>query len=130
MAPPPTQSYNERSVSDDRNTPESPIPLSYDDDITGNYVLSPEIKALARRVRKVEKHFEKGGMVAELHGDWSAIKKFFGVFRWAGPMLASLVIAAIVGVIWLVNHAATQPTPPSAEQIAREIVKQQKETRP
>ncbi len=118
-------------MSDERDTPESPIPLSYDDDddITGSYILSPEIKPLARRVRKVEKHFEKGGMVAELHGDWSAIKKFFGVFRWAAPMLASLVVAAIVGVIWLVNHAATQPAPPSAQDIAREISKQ-KESSP
>jgi hypothetical protein len=119
-------------MSYDRDTPTTPVPSSFDDreehTLNGVEALPKPMKQWAesqsRRVRKVEKHFEPGGMVAELHSDWSAIKKFFGVFRWAAPMLASLVVAAIVGVIWLVNHAATQPAPPSAQDIAREIQKQ------
>jgi len=112
-------------MSDDRETPESPVPRSFadDDEITGSYILSPEIKPVARRVRKLEKHFEEKGMVYELHSDWTAIKKFVGVFKWLGPMIGGFVVTLVVAIVWLVQHAATQPPPPSAEQVAHEVEK-------
>lgn len=112
---------------DDRETPESPLPpslSSYDEEITGSFILSPEVKPLARRVRRVERHFEPGGMVADIHADWSAIKKGVGFFKWIAPMIASVIVACIVGIIWLINHAASQPAAPTARDIAHEISQQ------
>jgi hypothetical protein len=85
-------------------------------------------RSQSRRMRTVEKQFEKGGMVRDLHEDWNAVKKGVGFFKWFAPMVAAAVIAAITGIIYLVNHAASQPVPqpsPRAEDIAREVVKAQ-----
>ncbi|HEY1956678.1 MAG TPA: hypothetical protein VGH28_13755 [Polyangiaceae bacterium] len=118
---------------DERTTPTSPIPPSFDDfeetTMNGVDALPKPMKKWAesqsRRIRKVEKHFERGGMVAELHSDWTAVKKGVGFFKWAAPMVASAIVACIVGIIWLVTHAATQPPPPNAQDIAREVAKHQ-----
>lgn len=117
-------------MSSDSDPPSLP-PLSTEDSepITGIHNVPKPQRAWAtsvsRRVRRLEKHFEPEGMVGELHSDWSAVKKGVGFFKWVAPMLASVVVAVIVGIIWLVQHAATQPPPPNAQDIARELAKHQ-----
>lgn len=111
----------------DSDPPESDPP---EREITGIHSIPHEMRPWARsqskKLRKVEKHFEDGGMVAELHSDWTAVKKGVGFFKWFAPMVGAAVVACIMGIVYLVNHAATQPPPPPrAEEVAREVLKQQ-----
>ncbi len=78
------------------------------------------------RMRKVEKHFEPRGMVFELHSDWSAITKSFNFWIKVGPILGAVLIAGISALMWLI-HSETSQKPPSAEDVAREVVHQQQE---
>lgn len=128
-------------MSDDRSTPPSPIPPSFDEQeehtLNGTEQLPRPMRTWAesqsRRVRKVEKHFEKGGMVFELHSDWSAIVKSFNFWIRVGPILGAILVAGIGALMWIIHAAvaaqspppAPQPTPEQiARQVARELAKQ------
>ncbi len=87
---------------------------------------SRKVAETQTKVRKIEKHFEPKGMVFELHSDWSAIIKSFNFWIKVGPILGALVVAGIGALMWIIHASVVPPAPapPSAQDIAREVVKQ------
>lgn len=114
---------------------DSPIPPSEDErEVTGIHDIPRELRPWARsqsrKVRELQDHFKdhhsdpnKRGMVAQMSHDVSSVK---WLITKALPLFLLVLIPAVGALIWTINAAAPKPTPPpSAQDIAREVLKQQ-----
>jgi hypothetical protein len=118
---------------EDEPKSDSDPPSEEEREVTGIHDIPRPMRPWARsqshKLRKVEKHFEKGGMVHELASDWNAVTKSFNFWIKVGPILGAILVAGIGALMWIIHASvATQPPPPpSAQDVAREVLKQQKQ---